>query len=56
MKSHKWFIQIEKQGEILQIRGKPYFEKECNINELLTSAKKYIENETISTKDNPKYM
>lgn len=41
----KWYIQVLEDGKPLQVRGKPYFEKDCSVRELLMSAKKYMENE-----------
>lgn len=38
----KWYIQVLEDGKPLQVRGKPYFEKECSVRELLESARDYL--------------
>jgi hypothetical protein len=42
MESYKFKVQVEKDGKILEFRGKSYFETEGSISEVLLKAKEYM--------------
>lgn len=42
MESKTWCIQIEKEGRVLQFKGKPYFEKEGTFKDVILAARDYM--------------
>lgn len=42
MENNNWYVQIEKEGRVLQFKGKPYFEKDGTLKEVLLAARDYM--------------
>ena len=40
--SKNWHIQIEKEGRVLQFKGKPYFEKQGSFKDVMLAARDYM--------------